>query len=459
MRPSSQKISLSGKKSLVVGLGVSGLWTARCLALNGAHVTASDINPETELDPVICGELRALGVTFETGGHTRGTFLNADIIVISPGVPHDMVLLCKARENGSQVMGELELASRLIDTPMIAVTGTNGKSTVTTALGHILNNAGFNVFVGGNIGTPLVAYAAGEKEADYVVVEVSSFQLDTIETFCPFVSIILNISPDHLDRYPSYEDYTQSKLKIFKNQKPGQYAILNDDDERLAIVSPSSEVSVLRYGFEKKEGRHAYIENKEILAHVDPTKTNRFHFGSYRLPGKHNLENLMAIVLGAQALDIKPSFIQENINGFRGLPNRLEYVRELNGVAFYNDSKATNVDAAVRAVLSFDRPVILISGGRHKGADYTPLVRAAEANVKEAIFFGEAKDLLSSSFEGTLPFSLAEDMGEAVSMAFVCAKNGDAVLLAPACSSFDMFSDYAHRGSVFRTEVERLGCG
>jgi len=459
MKPSSQKINLSGKKIVVVGLGVSGLWTIRCLALNGADVTASEINPETELDPVIFRELRELGVTFETGGHTGDTFLNADMIVISPGVPHDMVLLCKARKNGIQVTGELELASRLIDTPMIAVTGTNGKSTVTTALGHILKNAGFSVFVGGNIGTPLIAYAAGEKKADYAVVEVSSFQLDTIETFCPFVSVVLNISPDHLDRYPSYEDYAQSKLKIFKNQKPGHYAILNDDDERLAVVSPSSGVSVLRYGFEKKEGRYAYIENREIMVHVDPIKTNRFRFESYRLPGKHNLENLMAIVLGAQALNINPSLLQENINGFKGLPNRLEHVRELNGVTFYNDSKATNVDAAVKAVLSFHRPIILISGGRHKGADYAPLVRAAEANVKKAIFLGEAKELLSASFEGTFPLSLAEDMGEAVSMAFACAKSGDAVLLAPACSSFDMFSDYAHRGSVFRAEVERLACG
>jgi len=368
-----------------------------------------------------------------------------------------MALLRDARESGVQVMGELEMASRLIKTPMIAVTGTNGKSTVTAALARMLEIAGFEVFMGGNIGTPLMAYAAGERKADYVVVEVSSFQLDTIETFCPLVSVILNISPDHLDRYPTYEDYVQSKLKIFSNQQPGQYVILNDADERLASASPSAGVSILRYGLERTERRQAYIENKEIIVLLDEKRTQGFSFEFYRLPGKHNLENLLAIVLVAQALGIAPGVVQENIDGFTGLPNRLERVREIDGVTFYNDSKATNVDAAVRAVLSFDRPVLLIAGGRHKGADYSPLVRASEKRVKKAFFLGEAKELLSAAFEGYIPFSLTEDIENAVSMSFACAKAGDAVLLAPACSSFDMFSDYGHRGNVFKEAVERLG--
>jgi UDP-N-acetylmuramoylalanine--D-glutamate ligase len=342
---------------------------------------------------------------------------------------------------------------------MIAITGTNGKSTVTAALGRILENAGFEVFMGGNIGIPLMAYAAGEKKAAYAVVEVSSFQLDTIESFCPFVSVVLNISPDHLDRYPDYENYVQSKLRIFSNQKPGHHVILNDDDERLASVSPSSGVSVLRYGFGKKEGRNAYIEDKETIVCLEERSVSRFSFESYKLPGKHNLENLLAIVLVARALGIDADVVQESIDGFTGLPNRLEHVREIDGVTFYNDSKATNVDAAARAVSSFERPVILIAGGRHKGADYTPLVRASENIVKKAIFLGEARELLSVSFEGIIPFSVVENMEAAVSEAFSCAKGGDAVVLAPACSSFDMFSDYGHRGSVFRSSVERLGSG
>lgn len=452
---SPRHLILSGKKAVVAGLGISGLWTARYLAGHGADATVSDINPETELDPDMCSEIRALGIKLEAGAHIRETFLNADLIIISPGVPHDMALLGDARQNGVEVMGELELASRLIDTPMIAITGTNGKSTVTAALARVLQDAGLAVFMGGNIGTPLMAYAIGEKKADYAVIEVSSFQLDTTETFCPFVSVVLNISPDHLDRYPGYEDYVQSKLKIFSNQEPGQHVILNDDDERLASVNPSTEVSVLRYGLGKKRGRQAYIENQEIVVRQDKEKTGSFSFESFKLPGKHNLENLLAIVLVAHILGIDGSVIQENINGFTGLPNRLEYVGEIDGVAFYNDSKATNVDAAVRAVSSFDRPLILIAGGRHKGADYMPLVRASEKKVKKAILLGEAKQLLSTSFEGKIPCSMAEDMEEAVSAAIACAQDGDAVLLAPACSSFDMFSDYGHRGSVFRSIVEK----
>ena len=450
---------LPGDKITVVGLGISGLWTARTLAGKGLDITVSEAGPESDLDPDICGEIRELGIKLETGGHSTEAFFEADMIIISPGVPHDMALLCAARDKGTRVIGELEFASRLIDTPIIAVTGTNGKTTVTSALGHIFQNAGFDVFVGGNIGTPLVAYAAGEKKADYAIVEVSSFQLDTIETFCPLVSIILNISPDHLDRYSGYEDYVQSKLKIFKNQKAGQYIILNDDDIKLAAVRPHAGPTVYRYGLKEKEGRHAVIKNSEISTCLKPSEPDSLDYTSYRLPGRHNLENLLAIVLGARAVGVSPSVIQKSIKTMEGLPHRVEYVRELNGITFYNDSKATNVDAAVKAVASFDRPVILIAGGRHKGADYTALVKAARVNVKKAIFLGEAKDLLMEAFEGILPVALAGDMDDAASMAFDSAVKGDVVLLAPACSSFDMFSDYGHRGRVFKSAVERLSRG
>ena len=227
-------------KVLIVGLGVSGLWTARCLAGRGAKVTVSEKKPESELDAGICRELRALGVTLEAGGHRRETFLNSEMIILSPGVPHDMDLVQAAHKRGVPVSGELELAGRLTDTPIIAVTGTNGKSTVTAFLGEMLENAGFKVFVGGNIGIPLMAYVASQEKADYAVVEVSSFQLDTVETFCPFISIVLNISPDHLDRYADYEGYIRSKLQVFKNQGPAEYVILNDDDETLSRVTPGS---------------------------------------------------------------------------------------------------------------------------------------------------------------------------------------------------------------------------
>ena len=455
----SYKLQFHGKKILVVGLGITGLCTARWLADQGAAVTVSEVNPETDLDPAICNEIRERGIALETGWHREETFLNSELLVLSPGVPHDMEPLSTARRMDIPVTGELELASRLIDTPMIAVTGTNGKSSVTAFLGSLLENANLKVFVGGNIGTPLIAYVAEEDKADYVVVEVSSFQLDTIETFCPFISMVLNVSPDHLDRYPSYEDYVQSKLRVYMNQGARQHVILNDDDERLSLVKPSSGVSVFRFGTKKKEGRHAFIEDSMIRTCISGKEHSSFSLKSLRLPGRHNLENLLAVVLTGQILGIKSPVIQQTINELKGLPNRLELVATLAGVEFYNDSKATNVDAAVKAVTSFDRPLILIAGGRHKGADYTRLVRAAEGRVKRAVFLGESRELLARSFEGVVPFSMAEDLDNAVSEAFSQAEKGDVVLLAPACSSFDMFSDYAHRGKVFRSAVERLKSG
>jgi len=456
MMRDSHDLKLNKKKILVVGLGISGLYTARLLSAHGARVTVSEILPESDLDPGILNEMRELGITLETGGHKEETFLNTEMVIISPGVPHDTVLLNLLRGKNIPVIGELELAGRLIDIPMIAVTGTNGKSTVTSFFACMLENAGFRVFAGGNIGTPLTAYAAGDRKADYAVVEVSSFQLDTIETFCPSVSVVLNISPDHLDRYPGYEAYVRSKLKIFKNQGPGQYVILNDDDKRLSAVNVSSGATVLRYGTEKRQGRNAYIEDGKIQASLDDAEPSTFSFESFGLPGAHNLENLLPALLGGMALGIETPVIQKTIDEFKGLPNRLEHVAEHDGVAFYNDSKATNVDAAVRAVMSFKRPVILIAGGRHKGADYAALAKAAGEKVKKAVFLGEAKELLAASFKDVVPFSTARDMEEAVAIAFESAGNGGAVRLAPACCSFDMFTDYSHRGREFKTAVLRI---
>jgi len=452
----NSELRIPNSEVLVVGLGVSGLWTARWLARQGADVTVSEIRPEQGLENKVLRELRDMGVALETGGHKKKTFLDKDLIIVSPGVPQDMPSLGAAMERGVPVMGELEFASRLIQTPMIAITGTNGKSTVTEFLGLMLKNAGLRCFVGGNIGTPLMAYAAEGQEADYVVVEVSSFQLDTIETFCPFISVILNISPDHLDRYPSYEAYVESKLRIFKNQGTGSYLILNDDDKRLSSVKPSAQVSVLRYGIEKKEGRHVFLEDKKVKTSLDGVENKWFSLESFGLVGDHNLENLLGSVLVGLTVGLNPTVIQENIDGFKGLPDRLEMVGELNGVLFYNDSKATNVDAAVKAVQSFDQPLVMIAGGRDKGADYGPLVRVSQGRVRGSVLLGEARGLLAKSFEGVIPYSMVEDMEEAVSKAFSMAHRGDVVLLAPACSSFDMFSDYSHRGRVFRSAVEKF---
>lgn len=447
------------KRILVVGLGRSGLSAARWLSREGAQVTITDIKVEKALDNEILNSALALGTKLETGIHREETFLSSDMIILSPGVPHDIAPLKLATEAGIPVLGEMELAARLIHIPIVAVTGTNGKSTTTALLGCILKRAGLRTFVGGNIGIPLMDYVFGDWEADFAVVEVSSFQLDTMDRFCPTVALLLNISPDHLDRYPDYEAYVQSKLKIFKNQGSGQYAILNDDDERLSQFFPSGEVSVLRYGLTKKENRQAYLQGEKLVAVLNSRKRYQFDIKRFGLPGRHNIENLMSVVLAALALGIEPAFVQETIENFQSLPNRLERVGSIKGVDYYNDSKATNVDAASRSIVSFDRPLILIAGGRHKGGDYAPLVKAAEGRVRKAILMGEAKFLLARSFEGIIPFTFADDMEDAVYQAFSSAESNDVVLLAPACSSFDMFSDYAHRGQIFREMVERLDNG
>lgn len=452
-------MEVSHKEVLVVGLGKSGLSAARWLSKEGARVVLSDMKEEGELDAASLREILEMGIKLEAGSHRKETFLNPDMIIVSPGVPLDMGPLKAAIDIGIPVLGEMELATRLIKTPLIAVTGTNGKSTTTALLGALLRRAGLEVFVGGNIGTPLMDYAAGDWRADYAVVEVSSFQLDTMETFSPMIALLLNISPDHLDRYPDYESYVQSKLRIFQDQGPGQYAILNNDDDVLSQFLPSSDVSVLRYGLEDTERRQAFIEGTKLRARLPFTDGHSFRLERFSLPGRHNLYNLMGAVLAGLILKLDTSVIQETIDQFQGLPDRLEHVATIKGVNFYNDSKATNVDAAARSVGSFHGSVVLIAGGRHKGADYSPLVQVAKGRVKRAIFLGEAKHLLAKSFEKMIPFDLAEDLKDAISQAFSSSEPNDIVLLAPACSSFDMFTDYAHRGRVFREEVERLAHG
>ena len=452
-------MKVSNKKVLVVGLGKSGLSAARWLSKEGARVVVSDMKEEMELDAAALHEIREMGVRVETGGHRKESFLGPDMIIVSPGVPIDITPLKAAIERGIPVLGEMELASRLIKTPLVAVTGTNGKSTTTALLGAMLRTAGLKAFVGGNIGTPLMEYAAGDVSADYAVVEVSSFQLDTMETFSPMISLVLNISPDHLDRYPEYESYVKSKLKIFRNQGQGQYAILNDDDDVLCQFLPPGAVSVLRYSLEGTEHCQAFIEGTRLRARLPWTDWYSFGLERFSLPGRHNLYNLMGAVLASLILKLDNTVIQETIDRFQGLPDRLEHVATIKGVRFYNDSKATNVDAAARSVASFDGPLILVAGGRHKGADYSPLVQVAKERVKRAIFLGEARGLLAKSFEKTIPFDLTEDMRDAVVQAFAFSEPNDVVLLAPACSSFDMFTDYAHRGRVFREEVERLAHG
>ena len=452
-------MEFAGKRVLVVGLGKSGLSVCRYLCGQDALVRVSELRQKETLDRSVVEGIAQLGAGLEAGGHRSETFLGSEMIIVSPGVPLDIDSLNDARDARIPILGEMELASRLIDIPIAAITGTNGKSTTTALLGAMANKAGRRTFVGGNIGTPFIDCVLDNPEAEVAVVEVSSFQLDAMETFCPDISMILNLSPDHLDRYRDYEAYVASKLRIFENQGPANFLILNDDDERLSRIGTNSGVVVLRYGLEAAEKRHAFLEKRKLRAFLPGGASFEFALGRFRPPGKHNLQNLMGAVLAGLALGLEGGLIQEAIDSFRGLPHRVEFVGRFGEVDFYDDSKATNVEAAARSVEGFDRPVILIAGGRHKGADYGPLVEASRGRVTEAILLGESRALLQASFEGIVPIRLAETMEEAVSLAFVAANPQDVVLLAPACSSFDMFTDYVHRGRVFRETVERVGHG
>ncbi|RLB42520.1 MAG: UDP-N-acetylmuramoyl-L-alanine--D-glutamate ligase [Deltaproteobacteria bacterium] len=450
-------LELKGKNIVVVGLGVSGYWAARWLASIGVRVTVSEAKHDRELDPAVLEPLLHMGVKVETGGHRKDTFERADAVVISPGVPHEMDVLDKARKKGVWVTGELELASRFIQAPIVAVTGTNGKSTVTSMIGQALKMGGLNTYVGGNIGTPLSALLAQGLNPDVVVAEVSSFQLDTIESFCPKVALVLNITRDHLDRYKGFGGYVESKLRIFQNQEEEDCAIICDDDPILSALELPRTRRLLRYGITKKRDRDAYVHQDSIL--VRNGKFHKFSTKHYRLPGIHNMQNLLAVGLTCTFLGVDPEIFQSAIRHFKPLPHRMEWVGETNGISFYNDSKATNVDAVVRAIEGFERPIILIAGGRHKGASYEPLAKVAKQHIKVAILIGEAAELIEEALGRVVPCYRVESMDKAVMEAYRKADPGDIVLLSPACSSFDMFLDYKDRGEKFKEAVRRITNG
>ncbi|RLB28532.1 MAG: UDP-N-acetylmuramoyl-L-alanine--D-glutamate ligase [Deltaproteobacteria bacterium] len=448
-----------GERVLVVGLGKSGAAAANWLARQGARVTVSDTLDGSAFDDRLLGELSRGGIELELGDHRMESFVETDLIVVSPGVPLDITPLVEAARKGVPILGELEVAWRYLRTPSIAVTGTNGKSTVVKLIGEMLSRGGRKVFVGGNIDFPLTDYIAGAQDADYVVLEISSFQLDTVEAFSPHAAMILNISPDHLDRYADYEAYVRSKERIFENQGPEQVLILNDDDPELKALEPKGGPRVFRFGMERKEGRQGFVEGGRIVVRVPGHGEATFNLDRFALAGTHNQANVMAAVLGALAIDAPPGAIQEGIDGFKGLPHRMELIDTIGGVAFYNDSKATNIDAAIKSITSFSRPVVLIAGGRHKGSDYQPLVHAAKGRVKDAVLIGESSTLLAAAFNGTIPWSEVRSLDDAVYRAYDRAQEGDVVLLAPACSSFDMFRNYQHRGMAFQEAVKRLRDG
>ena len=462
-------MNLNQKKVLVVGLGMTGLATARFLHHRGAVVTVTDMASEAELAPSAL-ELHQIGIRTELGRHCRESFESSDLIVLSPGVPHTHDLLTDAGRKGIPVIGEIELASRFIRDPIIAITGTNGKTTTTSLLGSMLAQCGMSVFVGGNIGNPLIGYVDRDEKADWIVLEISSFQLDTIDTFRPDIGILLNITADHLDRYPDMAGYAASKSRIFKNQTLEDIAIFNGDDPW--VLSETSRIRSRKWVFNGsgalEEG--ARIRGKELTLSFTscpsrkpkfPDVTEAFEsakldLGESRLYGRHNQENICAAVMAAVGAGGDIRQIQSALNQFRGLSHRIEFVQTVNGVTYVDDSKATNVDAVYRALESFQEPVILIMGGRDKGGDYGILEKVMRNHVKQLILLGEAAELIAAALGNLVPTVRVSSMQEAVKNAHQAASPGDVVLLSPACSSFDMFRNYAHRGDAFKGEVSRL---
>jgi UDP-N-acetylmuramoylalanine--D-glutamate ligase len=441
---------------VVVGLARSGVAAAEFLARRGARVTATDRKGPGDVPPEVLS-LETEGVRLELGGHRLETFTTARMVVVSPGVPWDMPELAAARRAGVEVVGELELGSRFIRGRVAAVTGTKGKSTTTAALGAMLREAGGDVRVGGNIGQALTGIVEGATETTTFVLEVSSFQLEQSDTFHPHVALFLNLSPDHLDRHPSFEDYAAAKGRIFARQTPADWAVVNADDP--GVLEQAQKGRARRLVFRPAgapSGDGAYFEGDEARLRRDGRDELLFRKSEVTLPGAHLGVDLLAAAAAARLLGAPLEAIRRAVRAFSGVEHVLERVAEIGGVAFFNDSKATNVDAARKSLEAFAGPVLAIVGGRYKGGDFADLAPALRERGKAVLAIGEAQERIAAALSDVVPVIPCGTLREAVERAFQAAAPGDTVLLAPACSSFDMFVDYAERGKAFKAEVRRM---
>ena len=447
-------MDLKDKRVLVVGLGKSGVASALFLKSRGARVTVSDSKPEAELRKEILLLLEH-GVTVETGGHGDRTFRGQDMIVVSPGVPYDAPQLVQARSLGETVIGEIELAARFFPGPIAAITGANGKTTTTLA-GEILAAANVPVLVGGNIGTPAITFVDQARPGTWVVLEVSSFQLETIVDFHPRIAVILNITPDHLDRHKTFANYVNAKARIFENQRGEDFTVLNADDATAASLSSRTHAQIIHFSRKKEIDRGAYVRDGGIFFRDGQRQSEIMLLSEIPLKGAHNLENVLAAISVGMLVGCAPEKIRQAVQNFKAVEHRLEFVAKVAGVDYYNDSKATNVDATIKALESFPANIHLILGGKDKGSDYSLLNDLLRARVKRVYTIGAAAAKIESQIHGTVEIDHAETLENAVQHAAAAAVAGDVVLLAPACSSFDQFQNYEHRGSVFKEAVQSL---
>ncbi len=446
------------KHVTVLGLARSGEAAASMLSKLGAHVLVSDLKSEEQLKDAVSGLTREHPqTTFHLGGHPDEIIDDAELVVKSPGVPIDIPVLRKAKEKGIPIIDELELAYRVCRAPIIAITGTKGKSTTSTLLGQMLTRHwSGNVIVAGNIGKPITRYVLELTESDLLVLEVSSFQLEATVDFTPEVSVILNIKQDHFDRHSSIEDYASAKYRIFANQTEDDYTILNADDPLTLACATRTRAKVILFSSQQRLNQGIYVEGGEVIARYGESRVAVIKQNEIRIPGRHNLENAMAAIAASLIYGVDVEIIRDVLRDFPGLEHALEFVDEVSGVRFINDSKSTNVISLKAALESLNGKVVLIMGGRDKGNDYTPLNLLVKEKVSHLILIGESADKIQKSIGIYTESHLAKDMGDAVALAYSLANPGDTALLSPACASFDMFRDYAERGAIFKEMVGKI---
>lgn len=451
MRPG---FDLEGKRVLVMGLARTGVVVSLFSAGYGATVTAVDEKPESELAEA-SARLRAAGVTLVLGAYDPEIFLVQDLIVLSPGVPANLPAIEAARSRGIPVWSEIELAWRFLRGKLVAITGSNGKTTTTSLVAHILKTANIHTLVGGNIGVPLLALAESSTDSTVTVAEISSFQLETIDKFRPEVGVLLNLTPDHLDRHASFEAYAAAKMRMFENQCEADAAILNADDPEVAKRMPSRP-HVFWFSRQKRIVSGAFLRDGHIIFRIEGDEIPLLHRDEIPLRGDHNVENVLAACAAAYVAGADPAAIAAGVKTFRAVEHRLEFVAEIRGVSFYNDSKATNVDASLKAIEAFPGPLIVILGGKDKGSPYEPLREPLRQRARLAVLIGAAAEKIRGELEGAVPLTNSGTLERALEIAMESAQPGDTVLLAPACSSFDQFENYEHRGRTFKELIARL---
>ena len=451
---------VEGKKVLVVGAARSGIASASFLNERGAIAALNDRKPLEKWTEAALA-LQDEGVGLVLGVAPDWLLDQIDLVVVSPGVPTKSIPLRYAERAGAEVIGEIELASRYLKGRIVAITGSNGKTTTTTLIGDLLKDAGFNVQVGGNIGKPLISLVDNSREDGWTIVEVSSFQLETIKEFRPAVAVVLNVTPNHMDRYESFMEYAAAKHRVFMNQTESDVAVLNADDEIISSWASGLRAKVVRFSVKQELSEGLFLRNgRELVSRSSSGEHTIMMRDEMKLRGLHNVENVLAALAVGVACGAEPASLRETVRRFQPVEHRLEFVAEIKRVKFYNDSKATSVDATLKALEAFRDDVgqvVLILGGRGKQAPYAPLASLIKEKVRRLILIGEDADTIEKELGHLTAYERASDMRDAVERAFRATQRGDAVLLAPACASFDMFDSFEHRGKVFKEEVARLG--